>query len=139
MTPLFSLHPQLTADTTPVGDLPLSRVLLANDANYPWLILVPKRPGLTEIFDLPEAEQERLLGEIRHAASALKSLTRCDKLNIAAIGNVVSQLHIHVVARRKNDPAWPKPVWGAVPATAYAPDIRDRLIADLRNVLPLSP
>jgi len=139
MTPLFSLHPQLAADTTPVGDLPLSRVLLANDANYPWLILVPKRPGLTEIFDLPEAEQERLLGEIRHAASALKSLTRCDKLNIAAIGNVVSQLHIHVVARRKNDPAWPKPVWGAVPATAYAPDIRDRLIADLRNVLPLSP
>ena len=139
MTPLFSLHPQLAADTTPVGDLPLSRVLLANDANYPWLILVPKRPGLTEIFDLPEAEQERLLGEIRHAASALKSLTRCDKLNIAAIGNVVSQLHIHVVARRRNDPAWPKPVWGAVPATAYAPDIRDRLIADLRNVLPLSP
>ncbi|AXK82807.1 HIT domain-containing protein [Pseudolabrys taiwanensis] len=139
MTPLFSLHPQLAADTTPVGDLPLSRVLLANDANYPWLILVPKRPGLTEIFDLPEAEQERLLGEIRHAASALKSVTRCDKLNIAAIGNVVSQLHIHVVARRRNDPAWPKPVWGAVPATAYAPDIRDRLIADLRNVLPLSP
>lgn len=139
MTEIFSLHPQLAADTLPVGDLPLSCVLLAKDANYPWLILVPKRPNLTEIFDLPEQEQDQLFGEIRRAAGALKSVTQCDKLNIAAIGNVVSQLHIHVVARRKADAAWPKPVWGAAPAIAYAPDIRDRLIADLRNVLPLVP
>ncbi|MCK9915771.1 HIT family protein [Microbacteriaceae bacterium K1510] len=139
MTETFSLHPQLAADTVPVGDLPLSRVLLAKDANYPWLILVPKRPDLTEIFDLPEREQDQLFSEIREAAGALKSITACDKLNIAAIGNVVSQLHVHVVARRKTDAAWPKPVWGAVPAIAYAPDARDRLIADLRKALPLVP
>jgi len=139
MTDAFSLHPQLAADTVPLGDLPLSRVLLAKDANYPWLILVPKRPALTEIFDLPEQEQNQLFGEIRQAAGALKRVTACDKLNIAAIGNVVSQLHVHVVARRKTDAAWPKPVWGAVPATAYAADIRDKLIADLRNALPVVP
>ena len=135
----FSLHPQLAADTIPVGDLSLSRVLLAKDANYPWLILVPKRPDLTEIFDLPEQEQDRLFGEIRQAASALKSVTTCDKLNIAAIGNVVSQLHVHIVARRKTDAAWPRPIWGAVPSITYAPDIRDGLIAALRNALPVVP
>lgn len=133
----FSLHPQLAADTVPVGDLPLSRVLLANEANYPWLILVPRLPGLTEIIDLEESEQVQLLGEIASVARALKTMTACDKLNIAAIGNVVSQLHIHIVARRRSDAAWPKPVWGAVPALAYEPAARDRLVATLRDALPL--
>lgn len=133
----WSLHPQLAADTVPVGDLPLSRVLLANDANYPWLILVPRRPALTEIIDLAENEQVRLLGEIARVARTLKTITACDKLNIAAIGNVVSQLHIHIVARRKSDAAWPKPVWGAVPASTYVPKVRDQLIAALRAALPL--
>ena len=134
----FSLHPQLAADTVSVGDLPLSRVLLANDANYPWLILVPRRPALVEIIDLEENEQVQLLSEITATARALKTITACDKLNIAAIGNIVPQLHIHIVARRKTDAAWPKPVWGAVPATAYTPDVRERLIATLRRDLPLA-
>lgn len=139
MTDTFSLHPQLAADTVPVGDLTLSRVLLASDANYPWLILVPRRPHLTEIIDLPDEEQAKLLSEIAATARALKAITACDKLNIAAIGNVVSQLHVHVVARRKTDAAWPKPVWGAAPAIAYDVDVRARLIAELRGALPFVP
>jgi diadenosine tetraphosphate (Ap4A) HIT family hydrolase len=134
----FSLHPQLAADTVPVGDLPLCRVLLANDANYPWLILVPRRPALAEIIDLPEDEQVRVFGEISAVARALKTITQCDKLNIAAIGNVVPQLHIHIVARRRSDAAWPKPVWGAVPAITYAAEVREPLIAALKRALPLA-
>jgi diadenosine tetraphosphate (Ap4A) HIT family hydrolase len=134
----WSLHPQLAQDTVPVGDLALSRVLLAKDANYPWLILVPRRPALTEIIDLPESDQVQLLGEIDTVARALKAITACDKLNIAAIGNVVSQLHIHVVARRRSDAAWPKPVWGAMPAIAYTPAARAEFIAALRRDLPVA-
>ncbi len=111
----WSLHPQLVADTVSVGDLPLSRTLLANDANYPWLILVPRRPGLVELIDLEENAQIQLLGEVAAAARALKSITECEKLNIAALGNQVAQLHVHVIARRHSDAAWPKPVWGAAP------------------------
>ncbi|MFN3658743.1 MAG: HIT domain-containing protein [Pseudolabrys sp.] len=131
----FSLHPQLAADTVPVGDLALSRVLLAKDANYPWLILVPRRPGLTELIDLEENEQVQLLGEIAQAAAALKRITACNKLNIAALGNVVAQLHVHIIARRHADAAWPKPVWGAVPPTAYDAAARDALIGTLRQAL----
>jgi diadenosine tetraphosphate (Ap4A) HIT family hydrolase len=116
----WSLHPQLAQDTIPVGDLPLARVLLANDANYPWLILVPRLPGLVELIDLEENAQVQLLGEISAAARALKKVTACDKLNIAALGNQVAQLHVHVIARQHNDAAWPKPVWGVKPALAYA-------------------
>jgi diadenosine tetraphosphate (Ap4A) HIT family hydrolase len=139
-TPMvWSLHPQLAQDTVPVGDLPLARVLLANDANYPWLILVPRRPGLTEIIDLDENAQVQLMGEIAAAARVLKSVTECEKLNIAAIGNVVAQLHVHVVARRHSDAAWPKPVWGAAPPAAYNAIVRDGLIGALRRGLQIKP
>jgi diadenosine tetraphosphate (Ap4A) HIT family hydrolase len=138
MTASFALHPQLAADTTPVGDLAFARVLLANDANYPWLILVPRQPGLTELIDLDPNEQVQLLAEIDAAARALKQITECEKLNIAAIGNVVPQLHVHVVARRHSDAAWPKPVWGAVPPLAYNPIVRDGLIGALRRALQLN-
>jgi diadenosine tetraphosphate (Ap4A) HIT family hydrolase len=114
----WSLHPQLAADTVTVCDLALSRLLAMNDANFPWLILVPRRPGVSEIIDLG-GEQSVLMDEIALVSRALKDETRCDKLNVAAIGNMVPQLHVHVVARRKDDAAWPKPVWGAVPARAY--------------------
>jgi diadenosine tetraphosphate (Ap4A) HIT family hydrolase len=134
----WTLHPQLAADTVPVGDLPLSRVLLANDANYPWLILVPRRPALTEIIDLEENAQIQLLGEIAAASQALKDLTACDKLNTAALGNVVAQLHVHVIARSRSDAAWPKPVWGAAAPKIYEPAMRDALIADLRLALQIS-
>jgi len=139
MTEDFTLHPQLAADTVPVGSLPLSRVLLANDANYPWLILVPRRPGLVELIDLDEAAQVLLLGEIAAAARALKAITGCDKLNIAALGNQVPQLHVHVIARRHGDKAWPKPVWGAAEPTAYEPKARDGLIAALCRALHIEP
>ena len=137
--PTWSLHPQLAADTVPVGDLPLSHVLLANDANYPWLILVPRQPGVVELVDLDENEQVQLLGEVAAAARTLKSITECAKLNIAALGNQVAQLHVHVIARRHSDAAWPKPVWGVAPPAAYDPTVRDGLIGALRRALHVMP
>jgi len=112
----WSLHPQLVRDTIELGDLALSRVLIIKDANYPWLLLVPRRPDIVELIDLNEVEQAQLMVEIARTARALKVVTECDKLNIAALGNAVPQLHVHVIARRKTDKAWPKPVWGQVPA-----------------------
>ena len=109
--PEWSLHQQLAADTVPVGDLALSRLLAINAADYPWLVLVPRRAGAVELADLG-ADAFPLTAEIALVSLALKELTHCDKLNIAAIGNVVPQLHVHIVARRKDDPLWPKPVWG---------------------------
>src|ERR1039458_3701784 len=100
MNETWSLHPQLAQDTVPVGDLALSRVLLANDANYPWLILVPRRAGLVEIIDLSDHHRFELMDEIADAASALKAITECEKLNIAALGNQVPQLQRHQTDRR---------------------------------------
>lgn len=117
----WSLDPQLAANTAPVGDLPLSRVLALNDANFPWLILVPRRIGLIELTDLEPDQSSLLMQEVSTVGRALKEETRCDKLNIAAIGNIVPQLHIHIVARRKDDALWPKPVWGAEPQRRYEP------------------
>ena len=134
----WSLDPKLAADTVPIGDLALSRVLLANDSNYPWLILVPRRPSLVELIDLEQNEQIQLLGEIDAAARVLKSVTECEKLNIAALGNVVAQLHVHVIGRRHSDTAWPKPVWGAVPPVAYTVAVRDGLIGALRRGLRIA-
>jgi diadenosine tetraphosphate (Ap4A) HIT family hydrolase len=134
----WSLHPQLAADTVAVGDLPLTRVLLANDANYPWLILVPRRPGLVELIDLEQSAQVQLLGEIAAAARALKAITACEKLNIAALGNQVAQLHVHVIARRHSDAAWPKPVWGAAAPGVYDPLVRARFIGALRARLGIA-
>lgn len=138
LTKDWSLHPQLVLDTVPVGDLPLTRVLLASDANYPWLILVPRLPGLVELIDLEENAQVQLVGEIAAAARALKTLTACDKLNIAALGNQVPQLHVHVIARRRTDAAWPNPVWGVKPPLTYADDQRTALLNSLRQQLKSS-
>ncbi len=133
----WSLHPQLAADTVPVGELALARVLLANDANYPWLILVPRKHGLVELIDLEQKEQALLLAEIDVAARTLKSATNCDKLNIAALGNSVPQLHVHVIARFRSDPAWPRPVWGAIAPITYEPAKRAALIGAVRRGLKL--
>jgi len=111
----WSLHAQLKNDTIDIGDLPLSRVLVIKDANYPWLLLVPRREDVREIIDLDEVEQAQLMTEINRVARALKDVTKCDKLNIAALGNAVPQLHVHVIARRTSDVAWPRPVWGVAP------------------------
>jgi len=134
----WSLHPQLAQDTVPVGDMPLARVLLARDANYPWLILVPRLPGLVELIDLEENAQVQLLGEIAAAARALKTATKCDKLNIAALGNQVPQLHVHVIARRRTDAAWPKPVWGVKPPLAYEEGQQTSLLNSLHQLLKSS-
>ena len=136
--PLWTLHPQLAADTVTVGDLALSRVLLATDANYPWLILVPRRAGASELIDLEENEQVRLTAEIAAAAQALKETVPCDKLNIAALGNVVPQLHVHVIVRTKGDAAWPKPVWGVAPARDYDASALQALVARLRRRLAIA-
>ena len=127
------MHPQLERDTTPLGDLPLSRVLIINDANYPWLVLVPRRAGAVEIIDLAEVERVQLMSEIALASRALKDVTECDKLNVAALGNVVPQLHVHIIARRKTDQAWPKPVWGAVPPIAHDGKELDRFMEAMQK------
>jgi diadenosine tetraphosphate (Ap4A) HIT family hydrolase len=134
----WSLHPQLAADTAAVGDLFLSRVLVIDDANYPWLLLVPRRPDVSEILDLTADEQLLLMSEIGRAGAALKAMTRCDKLNIAALGNVVPQLHVHVIARFRRDPAWPRPVWNAVPARPYASSELQAFVDRLRHELGLA-
>jgi diadenosine tetraphosphate (Ap4A) HIT family hydrolase len=108
----FNLDPQLDADTYALGDLPLSRVLLMNDARYPWLILVPTKTDLAEIIDLDDQDQAQLMREIAIASGVLKSVFNPDKLNIGALGNRVRQLHVHVMARFVSDEAWPGPVWG---------------------------
>jgi diadenosine tetraphosphate (Ap4A) HIT family hydrolase len=129
----WSLHPQLSQDTIDIGDLPLSKVLVIKDANYPWLMLVPRRPEKVEIIDLDEVEQAQLMTEVSRAAKALKEITKCDKLNIAALGNVVPQLHVHVIARRTSDPAWPRPVWGVVPPLAHDAAEVQHFISALRR------
>ena len=103
----WQLNAQIARDTAPVGDLALCRVQVMNDATYPWLMLMPRRAGVIEIIDLDEPDRAVLMTEISAVAAALKKITGCDKLNIGAIGNLVPQLHIHIVARRRGDPAWP--------------------------------
>jgi diadenosine tetraphosphate (Ap4A) HIT family hydrolase len=134
-TPAFELHPQLSRDTVNIGDLPLSRVLVIDDANWPWLLLVPRRARVSEMIDLDEVEQAQLWTEIARASRALKEVTNCDKLNIAALGNVVPQLHVHLIARRSGDAAWPKPVWGTVPLLHYDREDLERFIQTLRRKL----
>jgi len=135
----WTLDPVLERDTRAIGDLPLCRVLLSRDANYPWLLLVPRRKGAVEIIDLDNGEQAQLMSEIADASRALKSITGCDKINVAAIGNVVAQLHVHVIARFHADAAWPKPVWNAVPAREYQPATAAGFMAAVGKELALQP
>ena len=129
----FALDPRLAADTAFVADRDLSRVLLMDDARFPWLILVPRRAGMTELDDLAPGEQGQLLAEINQAMMMLRNVAPCDKLNVGALGNIVRQLHVHVVARREGDAAWPGPVWGSGAAVRYEPAARDALIERLRT------
>ena len=117
---MFRLDERLDQDTVPVRDLALSRALLMNDARYPWLILVPAKPDLRELHDLGAADRNRLMDEICQASRALQRLFQPDKINVGALGNLVPQLHIHVIARHSGDGAWPGPVWGQGAAVAYA-------------------
>jgi diadenosine tetraphosphate (Ap4A) HIT family hydrolase len=131
----FALDPRLAADTCPVTSLPLCDVLLMNDARYPWLILVPRRAGMIEIADLSDVDQTLLWQEVNHSSAALRSTSPCEKLNIGALGIIVRQLHVHVVARNHGDAAWPGPVWGHGKAVPYEPTAREALLEQLRNAL----
>ena len=116
---MFALHPRLQADTQILGDLPLCRVLLAKDSQYPWLILVPRVADLREIHHLAPAQQQQLMQESCAVASLLDGALDSDKINVAALGNLVPQLHLHHVARFSSDAAWPGPIWGAHPTIPY--------------------
>lgn len=133
MSAHFVLDERLAADCFVVADLDLCRVLLMNDARYPWLVLVPRLHGLVELADLDRARQHQLLDEINRADSALRHFGPFDKLNVAALGNVVAQLHVHVIARRIGDEAWPAPVWGRGPAQPY--EDATETLAQLRHAL----
>jgi len=128
----FELHPQLAKDCLVVGDLPLDRVLLMNDANYPWLVLVPRRAGLRELYELEPADLALFWQE--SAAVARRMMARFDglKFNVAALGNQVPQLHVHHVVRHATDAAWPRPIWGVVPGVSYTADRADEMLITLR-------
>lgn len=129
----FELHPRLAADTVPVCAWPLCEVLLLNDANYPWLVLVPARADLRDFHDLSPDDMVTAGREISRASEALVELFAPDKVNVAALGNMVPQLHIHVVARFADDAAWPNPIWGVVPARTYETDALGARLDELRR------
>jgi diadenosine tetraphosphate (Ap4A) HIT family hydrolase len=133
----FTLHPTLARDTVEVGRLPLCRVLLMKDSRFHWLILVPERESVREIHELPPADRAALIEEIARASEVLTRLFRPDKLNVGALGNIVPQLHVHLVARSTSDPAWPGPVWGSGAAVPYEEseleEVRGRLTAAFRQ------
>ena len=131
----FQLHPQLERNCVALGHFPLCRLLLMNDANYPWFILVPALPDLRELYQLSDKDQQQLWRESNALSKSLVKIFSPDKLNIAALGNVVPQLHIHHIVRHTSDPAWPAPVWGKVPARSYSQDEIDRIARQVREAL----
>ncbi|MFD0323038.1 MULTISPECIES: HIT domain-containing protein [Lysobacter] len=131
----WHLHPQLADDTHPVAQFELSELRLMDDANHPWLILVPRVDGAVELIDLSEDQQLTLTGEIARTSRALQAQFAPHKLNIAALGNLVPQLHVHVIARYREDIAWPRPVWGMATAQPYSPDLLVQRIRRLQDAL----
>ncbi len=131
----FAHHERLAADTWTVKDLPLCRVLLMNDARFPWTILVPRREGLRDFHEVAKPDKASFLGEIDRVSEVLKGITDARKMNVAALGNMVPQLHVHVIARFEGDAAWPKPVWGTGEAVPYAPSEAEALMEKLRKGL----
>lgn len=128
---MFVLDTRLQEDTWLIGDFPLCHLLLSNDSSYPWFILVPRREGISELFQLDDHDQQLMWRETTALAQVLKDVFGADKMNVATLGNVVSQLHMHVIVRYRADAAWPGPVWGKHPAKPYTPAevcaVRDRL------------
>lgn len=131
----FQLHPKLEADSIAIGDLPLCRVLLMDDSRFPWLILVPRREAIGEIYQLSLSEQQLLWQESALVSEKLMQLTEADKMNVAALGNVVPQLHLHHIARFTADAVWPKPVWGQGTAKAYTEAEQHATVHALQNML----
>jgi len=133
----FSLHPQLASDTRPVATLTLSDLLLINDSRYLWCILVPRLADLRDLHDLPRAHKTLMHEEIDCISVVVKDLAQAHKMNVAALGNVVEQLHVHIIARHRDDAAWPAPVWGVGTAEPYTEDSANKLIRRLRDSLQL--
>lgn len=133
--PTFTLNERLKNDTFEVMDLALCRILLMNDASFPWLILVPMRPGVTEVHALSKEDRAALMEEAAAASRAISSVFSPDKMNIGSLGNLVPQLHVHVVGRKKADRAWPGPVWGSGEGRPYAKDELDSALSALRLAL----
>ncbi|MCH4812513.1 HIT domain-containing protein [Vreelandella neptunia] len=131
----FTLDARLAADTLPVAELPLSRVLLMNDARYPWVILVPRHAAISEVFELSAHDQQQLWREATQLGEAMKTALGGDKINIASLGNVVSQLHVHVVVRRHTDATWPAPVWGNGSAESYDQESQAQLREQLQTLI----
>lgn len=132
----FVLDKRLEGDSVPLAELPLSAVRLMNERSWPWLILVPRRPGLVDLIDLDRDGRAALMEEIARAAEALRALYRPDKLNVAALGNVVPQLHVHVIARFRSDPAWPRPIWNVKPGLEpYEPAALSKEVARIAKAL----
>ena len=137
-TDTFTLHPQLAADCEVLGDLPISRVLLNKQfAQVPWLILVPRRTGCRDLTDVPPLDFPILMDEVAWVHDRLKEATTSTKMNVAAIGNMVPQLHLHIIARYDTDPAWPKPVWGHLAPEPYTPAALSTKVAELKELLDL--
>ena len=137
MTKEISLDPRLAADSIAIGMLALCEVRLQNDARFPWLVLVPQREGLAELFELSAADRATAIEEISQCGAALRAVTQCLKINVGALGNIVRQLHIHIVARNDGDAAWPGPVWGAGSRVPYSETEMIDLIARLRSALAM--
>lgn len=131
----FALDPRLAADTIEIGDLALSRVLLVNDARYPWLVLAPRRENLSELIDLDSADRAVLMEEIAAVSKALIGLPGVHKINVGALGNIVRQLHIHIVARSLGDAAWPGPVWGTGAPQRYDAQKARKIVQSLKESL----
>lgn len=135
---MFTLHPRLQNDCLELGRFKLCRLLLMNESRYPWFILVPEREGITEIYQLDAADQVLLMRESSWLSQGLAKAFAADKLNIAAIGNLVPQLHIHHIVRYRNDAAWPAPVWGKFDPLPYDETGLQGLMARLKAALPNS-
>ncbi|RMP63023.1 hypothetical protein ALQ18_03990 [Pseudomonas marginalis pv. marginalis] len=133
---MFALDQRLQQDTLAIGDFPLCRLLLSNDSNYPWFILVPRKDAISEVFQLDGADQQTLWQETTALAQWLNEGWAADKMNIGALGNVVSQLHVHVIVRKRDDAAWPAPVWGKHPTQPYTEEQVAAIRARLRAFLP---
>jgi len=130
---VFTLNPRIDADTAFILDTPLSHLLLMDEVTYPWVMLVPRRAGVIEIGDLSPADRVTLIEEVARASAMMRALHAPDRINVAALGNVVPQLHVHVVARFTGDPAWPAPIWGKAAPVRFAPAARDARVAELRR------
>ena len=138
MNSVFTLHPRLAADTAFIADWPLSQILLMKDRRFPWLILVPRKAGLSELFDLDQEPLNRLTAEITDISKRLKAWAKADKINVAALGNQVPQLHVHVIARKISDAAWPNPPWSGGRPVPYEDGELARVTTELKRLFAQS-